>query len=135
MDTFSFSVERIGGSLKLNCSVSDVFPEPHLHLLRDTETISVTETLSVVNRDSFSVSVHEELNQRHIPDTSLLGCRLNIPGTNFSITEQQVFRKYRQQPRSLPRHSSRANSQTPTMGAIITAVAAIVAIVGRTFDK
>ena len=126
-------MERIGGSLKLNCSVSDVFPEPQLHLLRDTQTISVTETLSVVNRDSFSVSVHEELKQRHIPDTSLLGCRLNIPGTNFSITEQQVFRKYRQQPRSLPRHSSRANSQTPTTGAITAAVAiAIAAIVGRT---
>ena len=97
---FSFSVERKSNSVNLNCSGSGMFPEPKFTLFHGSRTIPVTDSVLVVNQDNLSSSVHKELQLRYIEDTSLLGCTLQLPGTNFSITEQQIFRKYRTRLRS-----------------------------------
>lgn len=118
---FSFSVERDSSSVKLNCSAGGVLPEPTMRIFQDERTIPVSESLLVVDKDSVSVFVHSEVEQSDIGDTSLLGCTLHIPNTNYSITEQQVFRKYHR-PKSLPRHSS----STPTISASFTTLLLIV---------
>jgi len=106
---FSFSVERKSNSVNLNCSGSGMFPEPKLSLFHGSRTIPVTDSVLVVNQDSLSSSVHKELQLRDIQDTSLLGCTLHLPGTNFSITEQQIFRKYRTRLRTDRQIKNKAN--------------------------
>jgi len=91
---FSFSVERKHNSVSLNCSGSEMFPEPSMRLFHGSRTIPVSDSVLVVN-DYLSVSVHRELQLIDIQDTSLLGCSLHLPGTNFSITEEQIFKKYK----------------------------------------
>merc|ERR1719273_1596719 len=87
-----------------------MFPEPSMRLFVGSRTIPVTDSVLVVNQDYLSVSVHKNLQLIDIQDTSLLGCSLHLPGTNFSITEQQIFRKYK--PRSLPQIKNRATHYT-----------------------
>ena len=97
---FSFTLERDPQTVRLNCSVTEVYPEPALKLFQGEHLLPLSEHMSIVNKDDYSLSVSHVISQRSISDTSVLGCSLTLQGTNFSLTEEEVFRKY--SPRSLP---------------------------------
>jgi len=89
------------GYVNISCSAHSVFPEPVLYLAWNHRHSHDEVTKTTVRRDlEYDVTVHRLLPPTDIPPETVFTCRMEIPGTQFSLREETMYFPGRIQPRA-----------------------------------
>jgi len=90
-----------GDQVNISCTATGIFPQPQIKLLRgsyqlDDSEASVTTSSSGegdenTTIDTFDIVVHRVVNHSEIPNKTIFGCELTIPGTEYKAERKSEY--------------------------------------------
>lgn len=94
--SISFQQDRFrsGKEVNISCSVEGIYPLPQIKLTWGPYQLDDSEASVTPHEEegTFNIVVHRVISHDDLPSETLLGCELSIPGTNYLVREESLYR-------------------------------------------
>lgn len=89
----TFQQERITGhQVNVSCAAKNIYPQPQIRLTWGQYEFDDSEAQVVEYNNRYDIIVHRRVNHSEIPPETVFGCVLRIPGTDYEIREESIYK-------------------------------------------